>query len=519
MLLAGLVLALPTALLAADPPAGSYKVMLPLQEGERPLWLLTLESKDGKWSGSTVAAPGGGIPEAKVEDVKVDKDTLSLTLNLGKAGAFQFEGKVRKEKDAKLLGTVTVRGKEAIFPAILEPTTLTSLDPFEVSRELLARSSEGVEVTEAAIVCLSRAEEKKVKPDEAKVWAEKAVKAAEPFGPKWKRTVVMQLAAIFGAQDGFTGLALDYADQAEKTLDAGDPPALQKRVLTLLADALEKAGKKEDAKKVRERSDRIAAVTAKPFPGRKGKSDRVALVEMFTSAQQPESVAPDTAAAALVTAYKPTDVVVLEYHLNVPGGDPLSCPESEARAKFYETSRVTPAVIFNGRKAPPSGGGDAESQARYDQFTELLAEKLEEPAKMKITAAATRKGNKIDVKVDVADLPETGPDIRLRVALVEDHVDYTGANKLGKHVQVVRQFLNGAAGTAMKAKSASETFTVDLDTLRKNLKTYQEKVNENTPFPNKERPMELKKLRVVAFVQNDDTGEVLNAVQVDVKGE
>jgi hypothetical protein len=35
-------------------------------------------------------------------------------------------------------------------------------------------------------------------------------------------------------------------------------------------------------------------------------------------------------------------------------------------------------------------------------------------------------------------------------------------------------------------------------------------------FP-KDRPMEMKKLKVVAFVQNDDDGEVLQAVQVEVK--
>jgi hypothetical protein len=518
MLLASLALALPTALLAADPPAGTYKVMLPLQEGERPLWLLTLESKDGKWSGSATHSPG--VPEAKVEDLKVEKDMLSLTLNLGKAGAFQFEGRVRKEKDAKVLGTVTVRGKDALFPAILEPTALTSLDPYDVARELLSRMSEGVEVTEAALACLSRAEEKKVKPDEAKVWTDKAVKAAEPFGPRWKRAVVMQLAEILGTQEGYTGLALEYADQAERSLDASDKPAVQKRVLVLLADALEKAGKKEDAKKVRDRADRISSINAKPFAGRKGKSDRVVLVEMFTSAQQPLSVGPDTAAGALVGSYKPSDAVVLEYHLNVPGSDPLSSPESEARAKFYETSRATPALVINGRKITNyRGGGDGESQARYDELIDALAEKLEEPAKMKITAAATRKGNKIDVKTDVTDLPETGPDIRLRVVLVEDNVSYPGGNKLSKHVQVVRHFLNGAAGTAMKTKNATESFTVDLDTLRKNLKAYQDKVNESAPFPNKERPLDLKKLRVIAFVQNDDTGEVLNAVQVDVKGE
>jgi hypothetical protein len=35
-------------------------------------------------------------------------------------------------------------------------------------------------------------------------------------------------------------------------------------------------------------------------------------------------------------------------------------------------------------------------------------------------------------------------------------------------------------------------------------------------LPSKERPLALKNLAVVAFVQNDDTTEVLQAVQVDV---
>ena len=56
-------------------------------------------------------------------------------------------------------------------------------------------------------------------------------------GTKWKRTVVMQVAEILSEQEGFTGLALDYAEQAEKALETTDKPAMQKRVLTLLGVA------------------------------------------------------------------------------------------------------------------------------------------------------------------------------------------------------------------------------------------------------------------------------------------
>jgi hypothetical protein len=515
LLLASVVLALPVALFAADPPAGTYKIVLP---GNRTIGLLKLENADGKWSG-TVTRPPKGSP-ATVEGVKLSKEALQFTLSEKDEGAFLFEGRVPNDKDAKIFGTFSsARGE--VVPTILEPTTLSSLDPFDVSRELLTKSTDGFEVTQAALICLSKAAEKKAKTEDAKAWAEKAIKAAEPFGPKWKRTVVMQLAEILVEQDGFTGLALDYAEQASKGLDrASDSPSVQRHVFSLYADALDKAGRTEDAKKVREDMAKIALVNTKEFTRPKGKSDRVVLVELFTCAEEPYCTAPDLAFAALLKTYKPADVVLLQYHLNQPGPDPLANAETEARARSYEASRKTPSIFFNGGKSEtPGAGGPAESQATYDMYTEVLARLLEKPAKVKIMATAKRTGSTIDIKTDVTDLPETGPDIRLRVVLVEEEVAYTGGNRGSKCVQVVRHFAKGAAGTAMKTKNVKESFTVDLDTVRKDLRAYLEKMNDTKPYPTKDRPLELKKLRVVAFVQNDETGEVLNAVQVDVKGE
>ena len=491
--------------------------MLPFQGVSR-LWLLNLESKDGKWVGSTTSGPK--VPPAKVEGAKIDKDMLSFTLDLKEAGTFLFEGRMPKDANARILGTMTTRDAE-VFPAILEPTTLASLDPFDgvAAADEADRRRRG-DRGGAGLPESSTGEEGPT--GEAGTGALQKVKAAEPAPTgSAERNVVMQVAEVLGGQEGFAGLALDYAEQAEKALEETDKPVVQKRVLTLLADALDKAGKKEDAKKIRDRSDKISSITARTFPGRKGKSERVVLVELFSCAQQPACVATDLAADALLKTYKPSEVVLLQYHLNAPAPDPLANAESESRAKFYETTRMTPAVFVNGdgKAVPPGGGGVAESQSKYDQFNAALAELLERPTKLKLSAAATRTGNKIEIKTDVADLSETGPDIRLRVVLVEDVVTYTLGTKATKYVQVVRHFPNGAAGTAMKAKSATEKYTVDLDLVRKNIKAYLDKVNEARPFPNKERPLELKKLRVVAFVQNDETGEVLNAVQVDVKGE
>ncbi len=139
---------------------------------------------------------------------------------------------------------------------------------------------------------------------------------------------------------------------------------------------------------------------------------------------------------------------------------------------------------------------------------------LEEKPKASIKLSATQKGTKIDIKADVADLAETGADIRLRLALVEEKVAYTGANGLKTHHCVVRDFPGGPAGTVLKDKTATKTVTVNVDLVRKKLLEYLEKTAKD--IPNKAKLVELKKLRVVAFVQNDASGEVMQAAQVEV---
>jgi hypothetical protein len=73
---------------------------------------------------------------------------------------------------------------------------------------------------------------------------------------------------------------------------------------------------------------------------------------------------------------------------------------------------------------------------------------------------------------------------------------------------------------ALKDKTATQTVTVDLDKVRKDLEKYQDELAKgDDPFPGKKPAVELKNLTLVAFVQNDQTREVLLAVQTEVKAE
>jgi hypothetical protein len=517
-LLAGLLLAQAGAVQAADEtPAGSWKCTLPFQGAS---WLLKLESKDGKWSGTAI--PAEKTPDAKVQDVTVANGALKFTLKLDQQGVvLPFEGAVTKVGD-KILGSVVMGGK--VFPAQLEKTTLTSFDPYDVIKDELAKQTGDADGVRLVLELLRQAGEKKAKPDEVRGWADKAVKWAEAYGPRWQREVAMNVAEILGEQDGYGAVALQYARQVERSLDAKkDSPGVQRRVLRALAAALNKSDKKDEAKEVELRLEKIPVVTAPPFPGRKGKSDRVVLVELFTGAQCPPCVTADVAFDALDKSYKPSDVVFLEYHLNIPRPDPLTNKDNEEREKYYgKAIEGTPTMFVNGKVGPPPGGrGEDDAQEKYDDYSALIQPLLEKPAKAQLKATTKVADGKTHVKVDVSDLAETGEDVRLRLALVEDQVAYKGSNRVPLHHQVVRGFVGaGAAGAPLKEKTGRQVTAIDLEAVRKGLKEYMKaSVDANGAFFGKEPPVDLKNLRLVAFVQNDDTGEILQAVQVDLPTE
>jgi hypothetical protein len=404
-------------------------------------------------------------------------------------------------------------------PVELEATTITSLDAFDLAREALAKKAPGFDTVKLALELLQQSEVKKVKPAEARSWAEKAVKSAELYGPLVQRDILLTVAEILADEKGFETIGLQYAQRAERMLDDKETPLAQKKVLEVLANSLEKAGKKADALLVQARLKKLDfRIKPKTFAGRKGKSDRVVLAELFTGAECVPCVAADLAAEALTRTFKPTELIILRYHLNLPKPDPLAGEQTEMRARFYEESlRGLPLLFLDGRPSVPGGGGPSEAQEKYDDAYAALTPLLDRPAGAEVSVQATRKEDTVSITAKVAKAAETGDDVRLRVVLVEDQVAYKGGNGLSVHQNVVRDMPGGDQGTILKEKSLEKKFTVDLADLRKKHKAYLDKQAEKRPYPQKERPLELKKLRVVAFVQNDKTGEVLQAALAEVK--
>jgi hypothetical protein len=500
---------------ASAPPAGNWKFVLPLNATARPLWIIKLAQKDGSWSGDVISRSEDEpkAPRATLSDLVVAGNTLRFTLRTP-AQVLRFEAKLPKEAGATVLGSVVV-GND-VMPAQLEPTTLTSLDCFTVSRDLLARQKGGTDVTKAALTLLAGSAEQKAKPEEVRAWADRAINGAQPYGARWQREVILSVAEIIMDQPGLVAEALPFARQAERMIDEKDAASVKKRTLDVLATTLERSGKSAEARQVQARVDALDfSIKPVPYDGKRG--GRVALVELFTGAQCPPCVAADLAFDALAKGFKPTEVVRLEYHLHIPGPDPLTCPDGVARSEMYgKAIEGTPTCFINGRRMSGFGGSRLDGPDKYAELAGLVTNVVAQPANAAVKVTAKRKGDQIEIKTDVSDLNEPSEAMRLRLALVENEVAYTGRNGISGYQNVVRSLPGGAEGTPLKGKTAAKTTTVDLAALRKELNAYLDRSAAENPFPSKSRPLELKKLSVVAFVQNDETGEILQAAQAEV---
>src|SRR5438105_4602221 len=92
--LTSLVLVCP-AVRADDPPAGNWKVILFTEDGPRMLWLIKLEAKEGKWTG-TVLAHDAEYPKGSIEDVTLEGDLVRFRHKLNDEVTLHFEQKVPK---------------------------------------------------------------------------------------------------------------------------------------------------------------------------------------------------------------------------------------------------------------------------------------------------------------------------------------------------------------------------------------------------------------------------------------
>jgi hypothetical protein len=398
-------------------------------------------------------------------------------------------------------------------------------------RETIEKHADSPFALDAAALLIKSAAERKLSREEVTKLITVVKKVATPYGKQYLEEASLALAESLAYQKEFAGMAADLLQPIATQFPADIAATHQARVLTTYKIALAGVGKEEEAKAVDMRlakleskldEEYLAAVPPfKPaaFGGRKEKSaNRIAVVELFTGAECKPCIAADVAFDAMAKAYKPTDVVLLQYHLHIPGPDPLTNPATEARAAYYKV-QGTPTCFFNGKRQATGGGSMDAAESRYGRFVQLLAPFLEEQTSVKLAGHAKRAGDELTVTVDASGL-EPGGEARLRLFIVEEAVRYVGGNRMRFHHHVVRAMPGGPEGVAVKEATFKQTLKASVATLRKDLSKYLDEYASNVePFRTRSRPQQLKELKVVALIQDDKTKNILQAVQLDLDDE
>jgi len=525
--LAGVIVTLllaPGARAGDSPVAGNWKVTI-LQNGQAiPLWLVRFEDKAGKLTGEATALRG--VPPSKFDQASIQGDVLLFGVRLGKDLLITFEAKLPAPGSKKILGSANLNDK--IIPAYLEATTAKSR--FELDRDTVIRTPNDPRVFVAAIDLLKAAKAEKAAGKDVQEWAEIVLKSSEGYGPRFQADFSSRL---LDSLADYPETAITIGKKMEAGLDAKAPLTARIRLLDLIAGALKKSGQVDQAKELGVKIEGLElpayqdyVKTSIEFPitkyaGRKGKSNRAVLVELFTGAQCPPCVAADIAFDAVERTYKNTEVVLLQYHMHVPGPDALANADTDLRCSYYgEVIDGMPSILFNGKVGAPGGGDREDAKDKFLECRSVIEPLLEKEASLQLTAQAVKKANKIDISAAVTGLQKPGEKIRLRLALVEDWVRYKGNNGMTYHHRVVRALPGGTKGLTLAKADGELKVTVDLDDVQRQLSKYLDDfANTKAPFPDGQRPLRLKPLHVVAFVQDDATMEVLQAVDVAVREE
>ncbi len=244
---------------------------------------------------------------------------------------------------------------------------------------------------------------------------------------------------------------------------------------------------------------------------------QVVLGELFTGATCPPCVAADVATGALEKYFPESRFLMLRYHLHIPGPDPLTVADGEQRGAYYEI-RGTPSVFFNGAPSPQAGGGFFASGGIYVSFKGALTPLMEQTSDLTIDLSAHADDGGIHLSATVNGTDEIPASWRLRLCLAEEVVHYPAPNGIRIHDMVVRKIPGGAEGIAATDGALSYEADIAIDEILADIQAGIKAANVRSGGVLPPLPAQVSRLRLVAFVQNDASREILQAASTPVDG-
>jgi hypothetical protein len=268
-------------------------------------------------------------------------------------------------------------------------------------------------------------------------------------------------------------------------------------------------------------------------PGRYAPGERrtgkVLLAELFTGAECPPCVASDIAFDALGEYYPRADVVIIEYHVHIPGPDPLTTNDSWNRYQMYRGGG-TPTAIIDGRESIVGGGPKFIARNRFNLYRNAIQKYQGDEPGMSLKIDVLRRHDSIAVAACVGQVRghANAGNCVLHLALVQRTVDYTGGNGITKHSMVVRMMFGGPAGTPVSSTLPEETIqlTLGMADVEAGIRDLLNDPKGQPSWPGRRRnfsgwrglpeKIDRSNLTVAAWIQNAGTHEVLQSVAEDV---
>ncbi len=257
-----------------------------------------------------------------------------------------------------------------------------------------------------------------------------------------------------------------------------------------------------------------ASVANRVEPRNPDPRNRVIVCELFTSTSCMPCIAADVAVAQLARTFPPEDFVVLQYHQDIPAPDPLSNPDAANRL-FYYRGNHTPTAFLNGFQFDRVGG-PIEMVNNVVQTLRAPIDVLHKSQTlMQLKLSATRKGDALDISASADRLEPPSQYYRLRLVLAEDRVRLVAPNGMRIHEMVVRAMPGGSEGIDIKDGRLSLNTTISISDVRMKLDDYL-KSREEQDITFAVKPLELKNLHLVAFVQDDLNKRIEQAAVIAV---
>ncbi|MBX3006468.1 MAG: hypothetical protein KF816_00435 [Melioribacteraceae bacterium] len=259
----------------------------------------------------------------------------------------------------------------------------------------------------------------------------------------------------------------------------------------------------------------------------KTESKKVVVAELFTGAECPPCVAADEAFDKLAEHYSKENLLILEYHLHIPGPDPMTNPDTFSKYQFYGANFGTPTVFIEGVEKLVGGGPDFVASSRANIYQHSINKYYKENPKLQISGKTTTKEDIINIDVTLKSENQIENSI-VQIALLEKSVDYTGANGVSKHIYVVRSLINGAEGVLLNLEKGSQTISqiIDVYEIERRIKEYLDNP-ENHPSWRKgtkftgwrARPDNINRtnLGIAVYVQDVTSKKIIQAKYFDIK--